>query len=280
MSKRAEQQPVDEAELSDEELAQLDDPQAGKRPSRTHQFAVFIGEAGLAIVLALVLTALLRVFVFQIFQVPSGSMEHTLEQQDRIAAIRLADFERGDVVVFEDPPAQWMGPQPESSNPIRRFMEDLKLLPDSTQGYLVKRVIGMPGDRVTCCDQTGAITVNGVALDETEYLYTDASGNQVAPSDTPFDIVVPAGYIFVLGDHRDRSGDSRLHLCEPTADGVPPGMNGFVPIDGVVGPVEAIVLPFGRIGGFDTPATFANVPDPTEPAPTEPFVGEGSCAQR
>lgn len=279
MGKR-EQRAVDQAAPIDDLDAEFDDPDAPERPSRLRQVAVFLGEAGLAIIVALVLTALLRAFVFQIFQVPSGSMEHTLEQQDRIAAVRVADFGRGDVVVFEDPPSAWMGQQPASSNPIRRFMEDLKLLPDSTQGYLVKRIIGMPGDRVTCCDQTGAITVNGVALDETEYLFTDSSGVQVAPSDTPFDIIVPAGHIFVLGDHRNRSGDSRLHLCEPSANGAPPGMNGFVPLDDVVGPVKATILPFGRIRGFETPQTFANVPDPTEPAPAEPFVGEGSCTQR
>ena len=89
--------------------------------SRLHRVAAFLGEAGVAVLVTLVLTALLRVFVMQIFQVPSGSMEHTLEERDRIAAVRLAGFERGDVVVFEDPDGRWMGPQPEARNPVRRF---------------------------------------------------------------------------------------------------------------------------------------------------------------
>lgn len=247
--------------------------------SRLHRVAAFLGEAGVAVLVTLVLTALLRVFVMQIFQVPSGSMEHTLEERDRIAAVRLAGFERGDVVVFEDPDGRWMGPQPEARNPVRRFMEGIYLLPDSSQGYLVKRVIGMPGDHVVCCKQTGAITVNGVALEESGYLYTNTAGQQVAPSDTPFDVVVPADHIFVMGDHRDRSGDSRLHLCEPTGDGRPAGMNGFVPMGNVVGPVKAIVLPLGRVRGFEIPDTFIRIPPGGTP-PAQPVVGAGSCPGR
>ena len=247
----------------------------GMSPFR--QFLAFVAEAGLAILVALVITALLRVFVFQVFQVPSGSMERTLEQHDRIVAVRLADFQRGDIVVFEDPPGQWMGPQPAASNPIRRALETLYLLPDSTQGYLVKRVIGMPGDHVACCDQNDRITVNGVALDESEYLYADASGQLVKPSEVVFDVVVPVDHIFVLGDHRDRSGDARLHLCEATAPGVPEGMNGFVPVDHVVGPVVATVLPPGRWRTFSTPGTFSDVPPAQGEAPQAPILGEGTC---
>lgn len=264
---------------ADDELRRTD---AGGNPgdggaSPLRQFITFLAEAGLAIIVALVITALLRVFVFQVFQVPSGSMERTLEQRDRIVAVRLADFRRGDIVVFEDPPGQWMGPQPAATNPIRRALESLYLLPDSTQGYLVKRVIGMPGDHVACCDQSDRITVNGVALDESEYLYADAAGQLVKPSEVPFDVVVPADHIFVLGDHRDRSGDARLHLCEATAPGVPAGMNGFVPVDYVVGPVVATVLPPGRWHLFSTPDTFTGVPPALEAAPQAPILGEGTC---
>ncbi len=244
--------------------------------SSVGQFFGFLAEASLAIVVALVITALLRVFVFQVFQVPSGSMEQTLEQRDRIVAIRLADFSRGDIVVFEDPPAEWMGTQPASTNPVRQVLEALYLLPDSSQGYLVKRVIGTAGDRVSCCDQSDRIIVNGVPLDESDYLFTDASGQAVRPSETPFDVVVPAGHIFVLGDHRDRSGDSRLHLCESTEPGVPAGMNGFVPVEDVVGPVVSVVLPPHRWRLFSTPDTFAAVPPGAE-APAAPVLGEGTC---
>lgn len=261
--------------VDDDTAAQsASDPKTAE-PSFFRQLVTFIFEAGLAITVALVVTALLRVFVFQVFQVPSGSMEQTLELRDRIVAVRLADFERGDVVVFEDPDARWMGPQLPASNPVRRTLEVLKLLPDSTQGYLVKRVIGMPGDHVTCCDQSDRITINGVGLDET-YLYTDA-GQMVLPSETPFDLVVPADHVFVLGDHRDRSGDSRLHLCEQTDPGVPAGMYGFVPVDRVVGPVKAIVLPPGRWRGFSTPVEFAAIPAATDPPPPAPVLGAGTC---
>ncbi len=263
----------------DELVAEVDDldlPPSPK-PSRFKQTLIFLGETALAIMVTLVITALLRVFVFQVFEVPSGSMEETLELKDRIVAMRVSDFERGDVVVFEDPDDRWMGPQPEASNPVRVLLETLYLLPDSSQGYLVKRVIGMPGDHVACCDQQGRITVNDVPIDEDAYLYKDASGLSVAPSDTPFDVIVPAGHIFVMGDHRDRSGDSRLHLCEATEDGVPAGMYGFVPVDDVVGPVVATVLPLNRIRTFSVPEAFSEVPDAVGTAPAEPVLGEGSC---
>ena len=250
----------------------------GSGPSVTRQVFTFFAEAGLAILVALVITALLRVFIFQVFRVPSGSMENTLEQRDRIVAVRLTDYQRGDIVVFEDPPAQWMGPQPAASDPVRRTLEALQLLPDSTQGYLVKRVIGLPGDHVRCCDQSQRINVNGVALDEQDYLYRDAAGQPVAPSGIPFDIVVPSGHLFVMGDHRDRSADSRLHLCEQTDAGVPAGMNGFIPQANVIGPVTTIVLPPGRWRSFSTPDTFAAIPAGQD-APLAPVIGEGTCSQ-
>lgn len=265
-------------------MASTDEPRAphsgqsdnNERKSAAGQLFGFIAEASLAVIVALVITALLRVFVFQVFQVPSGSMERTLEQGDRIVAIRLANFQRGDIVVFEDPPAQWMGTQPASTNPIRQALEALYLLPDSSQGYLVKRVIGTAGDHVACCDQSDRITVNGVALDESSYLFNDAAGQLVRPSETAFDVVVPAGHIFVLGDHRDRSGDSRLHLCESTDTGIPAGMNGFVPVEDVVGPIVAVVLPPHRWRVFTTPETFADVP-PAGQAPPAPILGDGTC---
>ena len=263
----------------DEQVAEVDDLDAppARRPSKFNQVVTFAGETLLAILVTLVITALLRVFVFQVFQVPSGSMEETLELRDRIVAMRVSDFERGDIVVFEDPDAMWMGVQPASTNPVREVLEALYLLPDSSQGYLVKRVIGMPGDHVACCDQQGRVTINDVAIDESSYLYKDASGLSVAPSDTPFDVIVPADRIFVLGDHRDRSGDSRLHMCEATHNGVPAGMYGFIPISNVVGPVVAVVAPLTRITTFSVPQTFAGVPDAVDDPPAAPVLGEGSC---
>lgn len=253
-----------------------DDQKQPVKPHRLRRTMAFSLEILVAVVVALVITALLRVFVFQVFQVPSGSMESTLEQGDRIIAYRLGEFARGDVVVFEDPDARWMGPQPMSTNPLRRGLEMIHLLPDSSQGYLVKRVIGMPGDHVTCCNAQGAIEINGVALDETSYLYTDPAGLQVAPSDSSFDVIVPRGHLFVLGDHRDRSGDSRLHMCE-AAPGLPEGTYGFIPLENVVGPVAVTLLPVGRYTTFHTPDAFSAIPEPTQEPPSAPVLGEGTC---
>lgn len=253
---------------------------AGRTQSRSDRPAViraasFVLEVLIAVVIALVVSALLRVFVFQVFKVPSGSMETTLEQGDRIVAVRVVDFQRGDIIVFEDPGAQWMGPQPTPDSQWRRTLESIGILPDSSKGYLVKRVIGLPGDHVQCCNQRGNITINGVELIE-DYLYTDSSGVMVKPSETEFDVVVPANSLFVMGDHRDRSGDSRLHVCQTPANGAPAGSAGFVPIDNVVGPVKAIGLPFERMTLFQVPSAFAAIPEGQAP-PEAPILGDGTC---
>lgn len=254
-----------------------DDQQKSASESGIHKVLVFIRECVLVVLIALIVTSLLRVFVFQVFKVPSGSMEHTLNEQDRIVALRIGDFQRGDVVVFKDPDATWMGPKEPTSNPVLRALEKVYLLPDSSQGYLVKRVIGMPGDHVACCDAQGRVTVNGVALDEESYLYHDSSGIAVAPSDTAFDVIVPEGHLFMMGDHRNRSGDSRLHLCE-TIPGKTKGEHAFIPLDDVVGRVSTIIFPFTRIHQFDIPDTFESIPDPSQPAPEEAVIDPISCA--
>lgn len=269
----------DKGKQSVGDIDELDLPPE-KEASKQRQMGAFIGEIALIVVAALVITSLLRVFVFQVFEVPSRSMEQTLEVKDRIVAVRLFDYHRGDIVVFEDPDARWMGVQQGSSSQFRRGLEKLYLLPDSSQGYLVKRVIGMPGDHVKCCDQDQRITINGKALDEKSYLYTDSSGIPVSPSDTPFDVVVPADHIFVMGDHRDMSGDSRLHMCAPTTGGEPAGSYGFIPSDKVVGPVKLILSPLSRIAGFSPPDSFADIPPASGEAPPAPIIAEGSCGGR
>lgn len=256
-------------------MSKSDDEERGatatEKPQRhpVRSFLAFLGEVLIAVLVALVVTALLRVYVFQIFRVPSGSMEHTLELQDRIAAVRVAEWQRGDVVVFEDAKG-WVGEQPGSSNPVVKVLEKLNLLPDSTQGYLVKRVIGTSGDKVSCCDQEQRITVNGQPLNE-DYLYKNPDGSMVKPSDSPFEVTVPEGHIFVLGDHRNRSGDSRMHICRGTA------MGGFIPEEAVVGPVKAVVMPASRWHGIKTPESFAAIPAPTEKAPAQAVIGAGTC---
>ena len=262
MSKESAEETVDESTPG---ASAVERPQ--RQPIRSA--LAFIGEVLLAILVALVVTSLLRVYVFQVFRVPSGSMEQTLELQDRIAAVRIADWQRGDVVVFEDA-NNWVGSQPGTTNPVIKTLEKLNLLPDSTQGYLVKRVIGTSGDKVTCCDQQGRISVNGQPLDE-DYLYKLPDGSSVSPSDSPFDVTVPEGHIFVLGDHRNRSGDSRLHICrgEPSY--------GFIPTEAIVGPVKRVMLPISRVQALNTPATFADVPPPSANPPKDPILGGDTC---
>lgn len=178
-------------------------------------------------------TALLLVgtFVAQPFQVPSGSMEGTLRIGDRVLVDKLAyrfggTPERGDVIVFDGKDS---------------------FTPDSGTDF-VKRVIGVGGDRVTCCDARGRMTVNGRPLDET-YLYPGDT-----PSRVPFDIVVPDGKLWVMGDHRDVSRDSRGHLGDPGG--------GSVPVGRVIGRVDWIVWPAGHWARLHRPATFARVPAP------------------
>jgi signal peptidase I len=168
-------------------------------------------------------------FVVEPFQVPSASMRETLRIGDRVLVDKLAyrfggSPRRGDVIVFDG--------------------EDSFQQTGGTD--YVKRVIGVGGDRVTCCDNRGRITVNGHALDET-YLFPGD-----APSRVPFDVEVPAGRLWVMGDHRDDSSDSRDHLGDPGG--------GTVPVDKVIGRAEAIGWPVGHWTRLRRPATFAAVP--------------------
>ncbi len=229
----------------------------------------------LAIVLiggALIVSALLRAFVFEPFVIPSGSMQQTLEVSDKVVAQKLTEFKRGDVIIFRDP-GHWVSRtehQP-NTNPVSSALEFIGVLPNSSQDYLTKRVIGTPGDRVSCCDVQGRITVNGYPLTE-DYLYTEPNGQRVKPSDQPFDVIVPAGKLFVMGDHRNASADSRCHLTQPVPGGNT-GDNAFVPIQNVVGPVGLIVAPpLDRFQQLKTPTTFDGVPPPAQPAPAEPYI--------
>ncbi|RLP06800.1 signal peptidase I [Propionibacterium australiense] len=233
----------------------------------------FLGEFGLIVVIALILSALLRTFLVQLFVIPSSSMEHTLDIGDRAMVVKPMDFHRGDVVVFRDP-GDWLSESAVTTSPARKVFEFLGVMPASSADHLVKRVIGMPGDHVTCCNANGQIEVNGTALDESSYLY-QTNGFMSTPSDIPFDVVVPADHIFVLGDHRNDSRDSRYHLCDAT-DGEPVGSAAFVPVADVTGPVVAIALPFSRATRLHTPETFEAVPDAGS-APEEPIITLSPC---
>ncbi len=254
------------------------DEDSGRRPKRDPDVPRTAGQKAwglsrellIVVVGALIVSSLLRAFVGQMFTIPSGSMENTLMVNDRVVVQKITDFQRGQVVVFADP-GQWLTDPPAPRSTARKVFEFIGVLPNSGQEYLIKRVVGIPGDTVICCDPTGRITVNGYPLDETSYLYSDPDGGQVAPSDIQFKVVVPAGRIFVMGDHRNNSADSRCHLDDQRA-GLPNGMNAFVPITKVVGPAIAISAPLSRFGALRKPATFDGVPAPTAPAPAKPTI--------
>jgi signal peptidase I len=198
-------------------------------------------EVPIIIVSALIVSVIIKTFFLHFFFIPSGSMENTLQVGDRIAVNKFANFfsdiNRGEVVVFRDP-AKWLGdPAPSTASPairtIQSGLEAVGILPDPAKQYLIKRVVGVGGDTVMCCDAKGRLTVDGVSVNE-PYIF---SGN--APSDTKFTVTVPKGYIWVMGDHRGASADSRFHT-----DDIHKGM---VPLSDVVGRAEFVVWPFSHV---------------------------------
>jgi len=198
-------------------------------------------ELPIIIVAALVLSFLIKVLFVQFFYIPSGSMENTLQIGDRVAVNKFAshfsDIRRGEVVVFKDP-ANWLGQAPaETGNVIirdlKRALIDIGIVPNPGTQYLIKRVIGVGGDHIQCCDVKGHIIVNGKSINE-PYIYV---GN--TPSDTKFDVTVPRGFIWVMGDHRGASADSRFHT-----DDIHKGM---VPLGDVTGRAEFTVWPLSHI---------------------------------
>jgi signal peptidase I len=225
-----------------------------------------VREFAVVVIGALLVSILLRAFVGQMFIIPSQSMENTLLIGDRVVVQKITDFQRGQVVVFADP-GGWLG-DTETTDPsaLDKVLDFVGIPTAASAGHLIKRVIGMPGDKVVCCDDQGRLTVNGYALDETSYLYTSPDGTQVAPSEVRFSVVVPKDRIFVMGDHRDLSADSRCHLADLSTTQAK-GQVAFVPESLVVGPAVAVAWPLSRFEILHRPATFDGVPAPTEPAP-------------
>ncbi len=209
-------------------------------------------EVLLIVVVAIVVAALIRAFVAQVFYIPSGSMEDTLHEDDWIVVSKLSttlgSVDRGEVVVFADP-GGWLEVTSTSTNPIRQALEFIGVAPDSAEGDLVKRVIGVGGDEVSCCNSKGQVEVNGSPLVE-DYLYPGDD-----PADAPigcsgeFDITVPAGYLWVMGDHRSVSSDSR---CQDD-------LERFVPEDLVSGRAVAVVWPVSNWSLLGKPETFDSV---------------------
>jgi signal peptidase I len=206
------------------------------------------------VVVAIALMLLIKAFVVQVYRIPSASMEDTLLTGDRVLVNKLVyhfrGIDRGDIVVFSGQ-GSWGSttgrPDPTPpSNPALRAVDDV--LSDigvySTQTYYIKRVIGLPGDHVACCTN-GEVTVNGVRLDETSYLFPGAS-----PSQEEFSVTVPRGRLWVMGDNRAISDDSRGHMFSGFPD------DGTVPENEVVGRAFLIIWPPSQLGDLPIPATF------------------------
>jgi signal peptidase I len=198
-------------------------------------------ELPILIVVALAVSLLIKTFLVQFFYIPSGSMENTLQIQDRVAVNKLPfiskNISRGDVVVFRDP-ANWLPEQyvDEQNKVVAKIKEGLVLvgvLPNPAKQFLVKRVVGVAGDKVICCAKDGKLTINGKETNE-PYIF---KGNK--PSELEFNVTVPEGKIWVMGDHRGASADSRYHQDDVN--------NGFVPVSKVTGRVFAIIWPFNNL---------------------------------
>ena len=198
-------------------------------------------ELPILVVVALVVSLFIKTFVVQFFYIPSGSMENTLQIKDRVAVNKVPfiskNISRGDVVVFRDPD-DWL---PEIVDyDTNKYVSKAKsalvavgVLPNPTKQYLVKRVIGVEGDHIVCCTKAGNLTINDVEVTE-PYIY---AGNK--PSEMKFDVTVPKGKLWVMGDHRGASSDSRYHQEDIN--------KGFVPISRVTGRVVAVIWPFKNI---------------------------------
>lgn len=218
----------------------------------------FIRELVIIVVFALFISFVVKTWLLQSFYIPSGSMMNTLVKDDRVVVSKLTpslfEVRRGDIVVFEDP-GGWLPPDhalPESSG-LSRVLTWVGVLPEDEGNHLIKRVIGVPGDKVSCCTADGKLMVNGTPVDE-PYLFPGAP-----PSSRTFDITVPADHLWVMGDNRDHSRDSRF-TDAPAND----GSDGSIPVSGVVGRSFAIIWPLSRAtwlnGGGEA---FVNVPAPT-----------------
>lgn len=234
-------------------------PTAGNDRRAWSAIGSWLREIAIVVVGALIASTLLRLFVVQMFVIPSGSMENTLLEQDRVAVQKIVGFERGDIVVFRDT-QNWLIPAKVKDDPFQKALIFVGLAPDESTNHLIKRVVGVAGDHVACCDARGRLTVNGAALNETEYLFVDpVTGRQVEPSSVAFDVVVPAGRVFVMGDHRNDSQDSRCHLSDET-DAGPLGSAAFIPTENIVGTAVAVVYPFARMHTIGRPLTFESIP--------------------
>jgi signal peptidase I len=210
----------------------IDEQTEKRRGSFWRELPILLG-------VAILVAVLVRAFVLQTFYIPSPSMEHTLNVLDRVLVNKLVydfrDPKRGEIIVFKAP-------------------EDWQAGADGED--FIKRIIGTPGDRVVCCDSQERLTINGQSLDE-PYVYRDADGTQDPAADQAFDITVPAGRLWVMGDHRSASGDSLEHFEETKNI-----QEATITEDSVVGRAFTVFWPVKRATWLSVPDGFDKIPDP------------------
>ena len=258
--------------MTETELVLRRDRRAAKRrrltsdkKRRASSVTLFLRDVLIIFVAAIVISVGIKTFLVRSFYIPSSSMENTLQRDDRIIVNQLIPgmfpVDHGDVVVFKDP-GGWLTPEPVPDRPA--FVEAVDWVlgvvglsaPDSND-HLVKRVIGLPGDTVECCNAVGQVSVNGVSINEP---YLKLRDGERRASGTDFSVVVPDDSLWVLGDNRYDSCDSRCNMSGPSG--------GFVPLANVVGKAFVITWPLNHWSGLDNyPNTFAGVKEAQKPAP-------------
>ncbi|WP_156759519.1 signal peptidase I [Microbacterium karelineae] len=236
---------------------------ASEGSSRGRGLLSFLRDVVVIVVVAVLVSVLIKAFVVRSFYIPSASMEDTLMTGDRILVDELtvdwSGYSRGDVVVFEDP-GGWLGGATVDgpggiAGAIDWALTAVGISASDSEDHLVKRIIGMPGDHIVCCNALGQLEVNGAGVDELDYLRLP-DGSTLASTDD-FDVTVPEGSIWVMGDNRNRSQDSRYHNQQPGG--------GFVPLEKIVGRVVLRTWPLSHFGPLERENdAFVGVPDPAE----------------
>jgi signal peptidase I len=251
-------------------LDEYDGPERKPSAMKSKKHLPLWQETILLLAIAILLAVVIKAFFVQAFYIPSESMEPGLIKNDRILVEKTSYWfggspQRGDVVVFKDP-GGWLSEEEDAgpANPIGKLMAKVGLYPSG--GHLVKRVIGVGGDVIHCCDKQGRILVNGHPLDEKSYVKNTPGMQCNGPMTTTCNWTagpVPKGTVFVMGDNRDNSDDSTMHLCQGTTKATDCTPDPFVPVDDVVGKVFLLLWPHSRFHVLHRPADFAGVPAPS-----------------
>jgi signal peptidase I len=241
---------------ADADEVKVETPEEAARRRRRSVW-LFFRDILFILLAALVISFLIKTFLIRSFYIPSQSMENTLIPNDRVIVSlltpELTPLQHGDVVVFSDP-GGWLVSEPVTpvaSSPLNDILAFVGLAAPNDNDHLIKRVIGLPGDHLKCCNALGQMTINGVPLDE-PYINLPVGVKKADPY--TFDVIVPKGDIWVMGDNRNESADSAYHSTRHDT-------SPFVPIRDVTGQAILISWPFSRwtfLGNY--PVVFQDVP--------------------